>query len=143
MIYGELLGMGIAIAIIIILAFLIPAIFFFINLSKTISVCDVENQMIAPGLVWLNFIPLFSLGWIIYTVLKVNESLKKEYISRSKNVDELKGTQGVGLAFAICIPCSIIPIIGILSGIASFVLMIIYWVKTYNIRIELAQYEAL
>ena len=137
--YTGFLEIGIAIAVLIILTFLIPAIFFLINLSKTISVCAIENQTMTPGLVWLNFIPLFSLGWIIYTVLKVNESVKKEYISRNKNVDELKSTQGVGLAFAICIPCSIIPIIGILSSIASFVLMIIYWVKTYNIRMELAQ----
>ena len=127
-----LLGLELLIIIIIGIA-VVPFVFFLINLSKTIQACSTENQMMNPGHVWLNFIPLFSLGWIIYTVIKVNESLEKEYLSRGKDIEKLKGAKGVGLAFGICCPCSIIP--GV--SIGAIVLFIIYWVKTYNIRLEL------
>ncbi len=39
------------------------------------------------------------------------------------------GGYGIGIAYACCMAGSIIPCIGILAGLASLVLWIIYWVK--------------
>ena len=71
---------GIFFLIIVVLVIcLIPMVFFLIHLQKLLNKCSVNNRAMEPGMVWLNLIPLFNLGWVFYTVFKVTESLKTEF----------------------------------------------------------------
>tara|TARA_Y100001970_G_C14066464_1_gene766939 strand:- start:501 stop:902 length:402 start_codon:yes stop_codon:yes gene_type:complete len=132
--------MGIAEILIILLIcviFFLPMIFFYLHLYRLLSKCKPENNNMEPGLVWLNFIPIFNLGWIFYTVIKIRDALKAEFKSRNLKSDDPEFAYSIGLAYCITFVCSIIPFIGILTAIASFILWIIYWVKTYKYSAQL------
>ncbi|MBG30104.1 MAG: hypothetical protein CMI31_08900 [Opitutae bacterium] len=78
------------------------------TLKRTFDACSPENcEMNSPHLVWLNLIPIFNLYWIFLTVIKLANSVKKEYaalgISR-----ECSGGYTVGLAYPICFSVSLI-----------------------------------
>src|SRR5512136_1477283 len=81
-------------------ACLLPAIFFFLNLQNLLNNVSPANQGMSPGLVWLNFIPIFNLGWFIYTVIKVKDSVSAEYRARGWLIDGDLG-YNVGLATGI------------------------------------------
>jgi len=44
----------------------------------------------------------------------------------------------VGLACSICVASSIIPIVGVLTALASIVLLIVYLVKVYGLSAQIA-----
>ena len=128
----------IGILIVVILAALTVFILFLLNLQKTLNACSQENQAMEPGLVWLNLIPLFSMFWMIWTVIKIRDSLQKEYEERSLDTTEVTNTYNMGLVYGILSVGGLIlqffPVIGIVSPIATFVFMILYWVKTSGCR---------
>lgn len=101
-------------------------VLFLRTLSRALGLAG-EHSRMSPQLVYLNLIPLFNLGWLIYTVVRVSEAIK----GRCNEIgqDPGDGGYGVGLAYAICMLCVILPCIGILAFIAGIVLWIIYWVK--------------
>ena len=62
--------------------FVLPWFFFLLNLNTLLDRVKAENRAMAPSHVWLNFIPVFNLGWFLYTVVKVRDSVRAEYASR-------------------------------------------------------------
>ncbi|MBC2607157.1 hypothetical protein [Pelagicoccus albus] len=131
-------GVVIVIALFFLAVGLTIAILFFLNLSRTLAACAPENQAMAPGLVWLNFIPLFNIFWQIWTVIKIKESLANEYRSRGWESNEDFGFT-VGMIWAISGIVSIIPLIGILAALAGIVCFILYWIKTAEYKKKLAR----
>ena len=117
---------------------IIPLIFFLLTLQKALERCSVENRTTTPGSVWLMLIPLFNLVWQFLLVIKVSESLNNEFTRRNIMEDPAPG-KTIGLAFCILNICSIIPIIGIFTGIAAFVCWIVYWVKIAGYSNKLIQ----
>ena len=94
--------------------------------------------MNSPRLVWLNLIPIFNLYWIFVTVIKLANSVKKEYaalgISR-----ECSGGYTVGLAYAICLSVSLIfslifPDLAYVVTAVGFVCWIIHWFQVGKFR---------
>jgi hypothetical protein len=79
-----------------------------------------------PANVWLLFIPIFNIVWQFIVVDKIAQSIGGECARLNIPVKEPKPTYGIGLAWNICNLFTIIPIIG---GLASLVTFIIYWVK--------------
>lgn len=112
-------------------------VFYMLSLSKALRLAGEENRQMEPGLVWLNLIPVFNLGWIIYTVLKVSEAITNKHAANG-TPDPSQGAKTIGLLYTIFVIVSIIPFIGVLFGLASLVLWIIYWVKIsgYNKAME-------
>jgi hypothetical protein len=55
--------------------------------------------------------------------------LRNEFTRRNVPNVEREPGKGVGLAMCILAAVSIIPVLGILTGIAGFVCWIVYWVK--------------
>ena len=45
--------------------------------------------------------------------------------------------RGMGLAYAICAACSIVPCVGIFAGLAALVLLIIFLVKIYGLKAQI------
>lgn len=111
---------------------LVVTIFFLLSLQKNLNAVSEGNRAMNPPLVWLNLIPLFVLGWIVYTVIKISESLDNEFKQRGIQT-EGKPAYNLGLTYAILVASSIIwswiPFISLIVGIATLVIWIMYWVQ--------------
>tara|TARA_B100000287_G_C20381703_1_gene681874 strand:+ start:246 stop:659 length:414 start_codon:yes stop_codon:yes gene_type:complete len=117
---------------------LLPLIFFFVSMMKTLQACSPQNRTMEPGMVWLNLIPLFNLGWIFYTISCISNSLSNEFNERKIENNGQFGF-GVGVAMAVCNIVSIIPVVGLFTSIASLVLWIIYWVQIVGFKNKIIQ----
>ena len=106
----------------------IPTIFYLITLQRALGRCQVQNQKMQPGLVWLMLIPFFNLVWHFIIVNHIADSLEREFASRNI-ISEPSPGKSVGLAMCILSVCGIIPYVGMLAGIGQLVCWIIYWVK--------------
>lgn len=125
--------------------FVLPWFFFLLNLNTLLDRVKRENRAIAPSHVWLNFIPIFNLGWFLYTVGKIRDSVKSEYASRGWPAEDDFG-YNVGLVTGILWLASFflwwVPLIGWAAGIGWLVCWIIYWVKTSDLKNRLTEGEA-
>jgi hypothetical protein len=115
----------------------VPWFFFLWNLQTLLQRVDPRNRAMPPGHVWLNFIPIFNLGWFIYTVIKIKESLLAEYGTRGWKPE---GDQGynVGIATGVLAIASFflgwVPVIGWAVGIAQLICWVLYWLKTHELK---------
>lgn len=129
------IGMMIAAGIILVIS-LIIGVLFLLNLHRLLDAIKPENRAMEPGLVWLNFIPIFNLGWLFYTVIKISESLGAELAERGlDNPDE--GGKVLGLVLAGTVVGGLIPLLGGISSLAALVVGIIYWIKMVEYRKKL------
>lgn len=117
--------------------FLLPWFFFLLHLQNLLDQVSLANRGMSPGLVWLNFIPIFNLGWFIYTVIKVRDSVSAEFQSRGwlpdgdlgYNVGLTAGILWIAAAFI-----GWIPFIGWVLPLAGIVCWIIYWLKIVDLK---------
>ena len=120
---------------------LIVLIFFLLSLQKNLKAISESNRTMNPPMVWLNLIPLFNWGWMIYTAIKISESLEKELTARDISFDA-KPAYALGLTFSIMnatgILWSWIPILGLLIAIGLLVVWIMYWVQISKFTKQLA-----
>jgi hypothetical protein len=117
---------------------LVIAIFFYLTLMRCLQRIQERNREMEPWQVWLNFIPCFGMVWIFFTVIKIANSLQKEYRSRRWPLEGEGFGNGVGIAFAALSIAGMIPYIGALFSIASLVCFIIYWVQIAGYSAKLA-----
>lgn len=108
---------------------LIPAIFFCLTLSKTLGKCAPQNREMAPGMVWLLFVPLLNIVWQFLVVIKVAGSLAKEFQARNLALDNPAPGKTIGLAMCIAGICGVIPVVNFIAGPAALICWIVYWVK--------------
>lgn len=124
---------------------LLPWFFFLLNLQTTLNRVNDRNRAMPAGQVWLNFIPIFNLGWFIYTVTKVRDSVRDEYQSRGWAPDGDFG-YNVGLTAGILAIASFfigwVPVLGWGIGLALLVCWIIYWLKTSDLKNRLGEHGA-
>lgn len=129
------IGMLIAAGLILLISVII-SVLFLLNLHRLLDAIKPANRTMEPGLVWLNLIPIFNLGWLFYTVIKISEALGAELAERGlDNPDE--GGKVLGLVMAGTVVGSLIPLLGGLSGLAALVVGIIYWIKMAEYRKKL------
>jgi hypothetical protein len=86
------------------------------------------HRKMEPGLVWLLLIPCFHLVWNFFVFLRLPESYRSYFTSTGRG-DGTDYGRSLGLAFAICAACSIVPFVNYLAGPAALVLLIIVLVK--------------
>jgi len=129
---GLFVGMLIGLAII-----LVPLIFYLLTLQKTLNRCAPENRAMAPGLVWLMFIPMFNIIWHFFIVINVAKSLGAEFQKRGITEEPQPG-KTIGLIMCILAACGIVPILGILCSLGALVCWILYWVKIAGFSSKLA-----
>jgi hypothetical protein len=122
--------------------FLIPWFFFLLNLQNLLHRVSDQNRAMPAGNVWLNFIPVFNLGWFIYTVTKVRDSVRAEYQSRNWQ-PEGDFAYNVGLAAGVLAIVAFfmgwVPVLGWAVGIAEVVCWILYWLKTAELKNKLGE----
>jgi len=125
--FGAAIVVGLAIYYVILTLFLF-------SMFKTLKNCG-EHATMQPGLAFLNLIPLFNFAWLIYSVIKVSESINKKFSAHGL-VDQGEGGKTIGLVFSISnVAALIIPFV----GLVSFVCWIIYWVKLSGYNSTLPQ----
>ena len=114
--------------LIIIGALWVPMIFYIVTLQSVLRCCSPQNRTLSPGLVWLLLIPFVNLIWHFVIVINMAKSLHAEFTMR--NIVEARNPgQAIGLSVSILSVTSLIPFLGILTGVAAFICWIIYWVK--------------
>ena len=130
-------GLAATIAGLIVLAvLLIPWFFFLLSLNNLLEEVAPRNRAMSPGQVWLNFIPVFNLGWFIYTVVKVKDSVKAEYAARGWAPDGDFG-YNVGLiagVLGILSVLGVIPFLGWMVSVAALICWIVYWLKVAELK---------
>ena len=117
---------------------LVIAIFFFLTLSKALTRCHPRNRTMEPGMVWLNFIPLFNIVWQFITVNRVAESLSNEFYERGWDRPGEDYGKSIGTTYCIMNVLGCIPYCGAIFAIIRLVCFIIYWVKIANYSGQLA-----
>lgn len=117
---------------------IVASVFYCLTLYRALARVDASRQKMTPGLVWLNFIPLFNLGWHFYTVTTVADSLAAEFYARSIP-DQGRPGFAMGITTSVLFVVSIIPYIGVIAGIAGMITWIIYWVQISNFSAQISR----
>jgi MFS family permease len=104
---------------------------YLLTLQRAVERCAPQNRALYPGQVWLSLIPLFNIVWQFILVSRIADTLSREFAARSTPPAPVPDNYGrsVGLAMCVLGIVSFIPYLGILTGLASFVCWIVYWVK--------------
>jgi hypothetical protein len=123
------IGIPELVVLVLLVALLLPTVFFLRSLQIVLKRCAVESRTLSPGKVWLLLIPVFNLIWQFIVVNSVSDSLRNEFMRRGLSSVEPAPGKGLGMAMCVCILCSIIPILGVFAGIAGFICWILFWVK--------------
>ncbi|TND10392.1 MAG: hypothetical protein FD123_34 [Bacteroidetes bacterium] len=146
--YGGLGSGEVIVLLLVVLAVVLPiAIFYLLNLQRTLEAVSPECRKHSPGSVWLLLIPIFNYIWIFILVAGIAESLENEYRKRGMHV-EPRPTYSIGITYASLniasavfniIPNPATKILAALIGLTGFVFWIIYWVKTAEHKNRLNQ----
>jgi hypothetical protein len=110
-------------------------VFFCLSMSKALSRCKESNRQMQPGLVWLMFIPCFSVVWFYFIAIQVPATLQLEFQDRDQDDGGDYG-KAMGLTAAILLSVmvvmSCIPFVNYCSGVVALIYLvfwIIFWVK--------------
>src|SRR6185295_1058216 len=146
--------------ILLLLVFLIPAIFFFLAQQRILQVISPENREMDPGSVWFQIIPFAGMIWQFFVVARISRSVTKEFafkmgdsILDSSQV-QITGTDetptyAVGMAYCIFTTPGIIinysnryspsnlALLGSFFMLTGMVCWIIYWVRLVRTKNKL------
>ena len=126
---------------IIVLAFLLAlgiAVFVLYLLYDALRAIPPEYRSMEPGQVWLMLIPLFNLVWVFFVTQRIPESYQRFFNSRGR-YDVGDAGKSLGLWYAICTVCSIIPCLGFFTALAGLVLLILFLVKITGLKAQVPQ----
>lgn len=120
---------------------LLIEILFLLNLRDTLRRVGDKNRSMPADYVWFTLIPVFGLGWFIYTVVKVRDSLRAEYRSRGWTVEGDLG-YSLGLAAAVLAIVSAVwtavsrdfLMAELVLAAGQLVCWVAYWVKIARVK---------
>jgi hypothetical protein len=106
----------------------IPAVLAYVVLSRIPPPFRKQE----PGMAFLLLIPFFSLIWNFFVHPKVAESIKGYFDTQGTHSNGDCGGL-LALWLCICCVCSLVPVIGFIAGVAGVILMIIFYVKAFEL----------
>ena len=135
-------------AVLFVLGILACYIFFLLEQQNILKAIQPENRAMRPGEVWLQLIPIFNFVWQFIVVIRISDSIQREYASWENDsiiglpdaeiahILNTRPTYEIGLAYCILSCCQLIPIpiLREIIGIAAIICWIIYWVKLVEFR---------
>ncbi len=127
-IVGILIGV---VSALVVTAVIFAAIAFF--LISHFEAIPKEHRRLQPKEVWLLAIPLFNLYWNFKVFPGLSESYKSYFDSTGRTDVGDCGRQ-IGLFYSIAAALSIIPCVNMVTGLASLVLIIIYFLKITDLK---------
>jgi hypothetical protein len=125
---------GIAIVFGLIIGFAILALVCWL-VSTPLKAIPEQYREMTPGQVWLLMIPCFPLIWNFFVYQRIPKSFQNYFAATGKTQFGDCGAQ-IGLWYAICAACSVVPCLNYLAGPASLVLLIIMLVKLWSLKGE-------
>lgn len=128
-IYAVAIGIGIVVSIAI-------TIVLCILFKKNYESIPAQFRLMEPNQVWLMLIPLFNMVWIYFVVLRLSDSYRA-YFENKGDFSNGDCARSIGLWYAICTSCSMVPCLNYLAGPAALVLLIIYMVKVFALRTKI------
>ncbi len=102
-------------------------------LYRAFAAIPEEHRQLEPWQVWLNLIPCFNLFWSFVVFVRLPRSFRSYFIDRTGD-DPTNGFETLGLAYCICTVVSAIPYVGMCFGLVTFVLLIMYLVKAWDLK---------
>jgi len=133
---GEVFIMLLILGILIALACTACALFMMLY-----SACPPGHRRMSPGMVWLMLIPCFGYVWTFFVVLRLSDSYRS-YFNSVNQFDVGTCHRGLGLSYAICSACGVIPYLGSCIGLAGLILLIIYLVQMFGLRRRILNHAA-
>jgi hypothetical protein len=91
-----------------------------------------------PGMIWLLVIPCFSLVWNFFVFPRLSQSFKA-YFSSVNRTDVGDCQENIRIAYSVCCVATVIPYLGCLADIGALVLLIIYLIKTNELKNQIPQ----
>ncbi|MEM8734111.1 MAG: hypothetical protein AAGG44_07810, partial [Planctomycetota bacterium] len=91
-----------------------------------------HKSQVGPGQAFLMMIPLFNLVWLFIYPKKLSQAYQICLSGYSSQNDDC-GEQ-IGLYWAICSVCTLIPCVNLFTGIAAIILAIIYLIKIHECK---------
>lgn len=118
------------------LVYFIVLIFFCFSVFKVLRMVPEQYQQFPAWLIWLTLLPIAGLVFIwIMLPLGIPQALKKfSHQEKPEAVADCKVIFSLGLAYAILVTLSIIPLLGFFTLVASFIILIIYWSQIVSFR---------
>jgi hypothetical protein len=107
--------------------------FYLYSIQETIKLVQEKNRKLAIWQVWLGLVPVFNLILQYLIVANLMSSLYAEFRDR-KTKYPLNNMKTLGGAYCLLILLGLIPVVGILCLIASFVCWIIFWTKVVDVK---------
>jgi len=117
------------------LVWIVVQVLYLLSLYNTMKAAPEKHHMFPAWFVWMMIIPVvgFIFAWIM-----VPFGVPKTMEAASGTNQEMKNASktlfGLGLAQMILFTLIFIPIVNFFTGIAGFVLWIIYWVKIVSFK---------
>lgn len=108
--------------------FLILLVLYLLTLHRALGRVHESRRAMAPGLVWLNLIPLFGFGWHLYTVIMMADSFAREFEARNIPHEGRPGL-ALGLSATVLLVAGAIPAVGVFAALAGLICWIVYWVR--------------
>lgn len=98
-----------------------------------------EHQTLAPGLCFLLMVPVANLVMPIILGIKLPEAFASYFDATDQSHETGDAGKAVGLWWGISTLACIVPLVGIVAGLASLVLLIIFIIKLWEMakRIEM------
>lgn len=103
--------------------------FYLLLLRRILLHVQPQHRKTRPGLVWLNYVPVFNIYWHFHTVYWMSESLAAEFEERGIVVRDKRPGHQMGMNYCGMIVASVIPFLGAFALLAAFIFWILYWVE--------------
>ena len=138
------------IQILLLIAFLIPTIIFFLTQQRTLQLIRPVNRRMSPGQVWLQLIPVFGLVWQFFVIRRISDSIRNElntptddsiFAETSIPVGH-RPTFNSGISYAALFCISIVSFLPLLKGIAGLAgigVWINYWFQLSRYKKQLKE----
>ncbi|ABG57572.1 hypothetical protein [Cytophaga hutchinsonii] len=117
------------IALLLMLLYLVPLVFFILTLKRLLEQLNENNRKVNPVLLWLILIPVVGLVCQFIVVIKMAESLRAEFDQRHLAEEEAKPGFNTGLTYCILFLCGGIPMVGMVLSCVGIYFWISYWIK--------------
>jgi hypothetical protein len=136
-------GFAVYIQLILFLAFLIPAICFFVTQYQTVQLIQPQFRRLHPGQVWFQLIPIFGLIWQFFVITRLSDSIRnqlaapvEDLVFTEETSTDNRPTFMLGITYAIlfCLATLPISILKAIIGAIAILCWVAYWIELNRYR---------